>query len=53
MGFCKYKESGIYEVPGGYRELCVNVIDTVKRELMEEIGIICTKGARILQGNGV
>ena len=41
--FCKHKERETYEVPGGRREFGENIIDTVKRELKEELGFTATK----------
>lgn len=38
--FCKHKERDTYEVPGGHREVCENILDTAKRELREETGAI-------------
>lgn len=38
--FCKHKERDTYEVPGGHREACENILDTAKRELREETGAI-------------
>ena len=38
--FCKHKERTTYEVPGGHRELGETVMDTAKRELMEETGAV-------------
>ena len=38
--FCKHKERETYEVPGGHRELGEDIVETAKRELMEETGAI-------------
>ena len=36
--FCKHKERDTYEVPGGHREPNEPILETAKRELMEETG---------------
>ncbi len=36
--FCKHKERDTYEIPGGHREPGETIIETAKRELMEETG---------------
>lgn len=38
--FCKHKNRNTLEVPGGHREPNENIIDTAKRELVEETGAI-------------
>lgn len=38
--FCKHKERETYEVPGGRRELGEDIMETAKRELMEETGAV-------------
>lgn len=38
--FCKHKERETYEVPGGHREPGETILETAKRELMEETGAI-------------
>lgn len=38
--FCKHKERDTYEVPGGHREPGETVLETARRELMEETGAV-------------
>lgn len=38
--FCKHKNRDTLEVPGGHREPSEDIIDTAKRELVEETGAI-------------
>lgn len=38
--FCKHKSRNTLEVPGGHREPNENIIDTARRELVEETGAI-------------
>ena len=38
--FCKHKERETYEVPGGRREFGEDIMETAKRELMEETGAV-------------
>ncbi|MCI9475711.1 MAG: NUDIX domain-containing protein [Emergencia sp.] len=38
--FCKHKERNTYEVPGGHREKGETILETAKRELMEETGAV-------------
>lgn len=37
---CKHKNRNTLEVPGGHREANENIIDTAKRELIEETGAV-------------
>lgn len=38
--FCKHKERSTYECPGGHREPDEAILDTAKRELIEETGAV-------------
>lgn len=38
--FCKHKERNTYEVPGGHREKGETILETAKREMMEETGAV-------------
>ncbi len=38
--FCKHKQRDTYEVPGGHREAGETILETAKRELMEETGAV-------------
>lgn len=38
--FCKHKQRNTLEVPGGHREPNENIIDTARRELVEETGAV-------------
>lgn len=38
--FCKHRERGTYEVPGGRREAGETILETARRELWEETGAI-------------
>ena len=36
--FCKHKDRDTYEIPGGHREFGESIMETARRELMEETG---------------
>jgi len=38
--FCRHRERDTYEVPGGHRERGETILETGKRELMEETGAV-------------
>lgn len=38
--FCKHRERDSYEVPGGHREACEDILTTARRELREETGAV-------------
>lgn len=38
--FCKHKNRNTLEIPGGHREPNENILDTARRELIEETGAI-------------
>ncbi len=38
--YCKHKDRGTYEIPGGHREAGEDILATAKRELYEETGAI-------------
>ena len=38
--FCKHKERDTYEIPGGHRENNETILETAKRELNEETGVL-------------
>ena len=38
--FCKHKKRTTYEIPGGYREPGEDIVETARRELVEETGAI-------------
>ena len=38
--FCKHKQRNTFEIPGGHREKQESILQTAKRELMEETGAI-------------
>lgn len=38
--FCRHRERDTYEVPGGHREPGETILETAKRELMEETGAV-------------
>ena len=35
--FCKHKERDTYEIPGGHREENETIMETARRELMEDV----------------
>lgn len=38
--FCKHKQRNTLEVPGGHREPNENIVETARRELVEETGAV-------------
>ncbi len=36
--FCKHKDRDTYEIPGGHREFGESIMETARREFMEETG---------------
>ena len=46
--FCKHKERDTYEIPGGHREENETIMETARRELMEETGAVNHTCLRIL-----
>lgn len=38
--FCKHKARDTFEIPGGHREARESILETAKRELMEETGAL-------------
>ncbi len=38
--FCKHKERTTFEIPGGHREMEESIVQTARRELMEETGAL-------------
>ncbi|MDO4379223.1 MAG: NUDIX domain-containing protein, partial [Erysipelotrichia bacterium] len=38
--FCKHKKRTTYEIPGGHREPGEDILETARRELIEETGAI-------------
>lgn len=38
--FCKHKDRDTWEIPGGHREAGENIMDTAKRKLYEETGVL-------------
>lgn len=38
--FCRHRERETYEVPGGHREPGETIVETARRELMEETGAV-------------
>ena len=38
--FCKHRERDTYEIPGGHREYGEAILETARRELQEETGVV-------------